>query len=237
MTLKSFGPLSATVIEPAADEAAERTVVLLHGYGAPGTDLVGLERALSTSRPTRFVYLMAPHVLAGYGGPDAGRAWWHIDMMALQIARMSGEHDELAKQDPDGRADANRALGEALADLLGAYGCEMDSIVLGGFSQGAMLCCDYALRALSPPQALVLLSGTVLCEPEWVALMKERAGLPVFQSHSPEDMVLPYSLAERLAAHMKAAGMQHKFVSFPGGHGIGPSVLTELRHFLESTAV
>ncbi len=232
MTLHRFGPLLATVVEPGGEAAPERTVVLLHGYGAPGTDLVGLERAIETARPCRFVYLMAPHLIDPHGGPDGGRAWWHIDMMALQVARMSGQHDELAAHDPDGRAEAVVLLTEALAALRQQLACDWDSIVLGGFSQGAMLSCDFTLRSEKAPAALIQLSGTVLCESEWVPLMEKRAGLPVFQSHSPGDMVLPFALAERLRDHMSRAKMKNSFVSFHGGHGIGPEVLLELGKFL-----
>ena len=41
-------------------------------------------------------------------------------------------------------------------------------LVLGGFSQGAMLAMDTALRgSIAPPQLLIQFSGTVICRPQW----------------------------------------------------------------------
>lgn len=232
MQTHKAGPLTAVVIPPAKNGTPERDVVLLHGFGAPGTDLVGLERGLDTKVPTRFVYLAAPHALEGQSGPHAGRAWWHIDMMALQIARMTGDDEHLAAQVPAGLSEARMMLGEALNALGEEIGLDMRRTVLGGFSQGAMLGCDFALRSPTPPEALIQLSGTVLCESEWVPLMRERADLRVFQSHSPDDMVLPFSLALRHRDNFVRAGAKVDFVTFRGGHGIVPLVLNRLSDFL-----
>ena len=54
-------------------------VVLLHGYGAPGTDLVPLWRELAVPREVRFVFPEAPLALG-----NGGRAWWQLDMARLQ---------------------------------------------------------------------------------------------------------------------------------------------------------
>ena len=56
----------------------------------------------------------------------------------------------------------------ALVDELGrGTGLAPGRIVLGGFSQGAMVATDVALRLEEPPAALVVLSGTLLCQDEW----------------------------------------------------------------------
>ncbi len=231
MEVFQAGPLSSVLIAPEG-KAPERDVVLLHGFGAPGTDLVGLERQIRTEVPTRFIYLQAPHALDGQSGPHAGRAWWHIDMMALQIARMTGQNEMLATQIPDGLAEARDVVKGALDTLARDRDLEMTRTVLGGFSQGAMLSCDFTLRSEQAPLALIQLSGTVICEEEWKPLMKKHAGLKVFQSHSPDDMVLPFVLAERHRDNFEAAGSPVDFVSFRGGHGIGPGVLERLSAFL-----
>ena len=62
------------------------TVVLLHGFGAPGDDLVPLWRVLDVPREVRFVFPAAPLPLdMGYG--DA-RAWWLIDMERIERAQL-----------------------------------------------------------------------------------------------------------------------------------------------------
>lgn len=231
MEIATLGALKAVVVGPTLAEEAEKTVVLLHGYGAPGTDLVGLAAQIPAQGATRFVFPQAPQTIEGMSGPDAGRAWWHIDMMALQVARMTGQDDQLAAQVPDGLTEAREALSGAML-ALEANGVSPERTILGGFSQGAMLSCDWSLRSEKSLAGLVQLSGTVICESEWNSLLLKRAGLRVFQSHSPDDQVLPFRLAERLQGMMKSAGLRHEFVSFRGGHGIGPEVVHGLSAFI-----
>ncbi len=232
MEIKQWGPLTAVVTGPGASEEATQTVVLLHGYGAPGTDLVGLASQIRAKAKTRFIFFQAPQTIPGMSGPDAGRAWWHIDMMALQVARMTGQDDMLAAQVPDGLQEARQALDEAFSALENEAGFQWETTFLGGFSQGAMLSCDYTLRSDKPMAGLIQLSGTVICEQDWLELLPARHGLTVFQSHSPDDQVLPMRLALRLQEMMTQAGLSNSFVSFRGGHGIGAEVLDGLGRLL-----
>ena len=75
-------------------------VVLMHGFGAPGTDLVPLARVLDVPREVRFAFPEAPLDL----GPEAmnGRAWWRIDMARMQRAMMTGEVDRSHAVGPRG---------------------------------------------------------------------------------------------------------------------------------------
>lgn len=232
MKAVQLGPLSAIITPDLSKDEVKKTVVLLHGYGAPGTDLVGLERAIDAPEGTRFVFFQAPNTIDGTSGPNAGRAWWHIDMMELQIARMTGQNEALAESTPAGISEACAFLDEALLALQTEFGLDWSALVIGGFSQGAMLSCDWALRSPHPIEALLQLSGTMISETEWRELMLKRAPLRVFQSHSPDDQVLPFVLAERLRDAMQEAKLTTTFVEFRGGHGIASSVTDALSAFL-----
>lgn len=224
--------LKATITPELDNTEVRATVVLLHGFGAPGNDLVGLASALSQLKRVRFVFPEGLHSLTGAGMPPGGRAWWNIDMVELQIALMTGRFDALARSVPEGLAEAREALTQALMELERSYGMTPERLVVGGFSQGAMLACDWTLNTDFPLLGLVQLSTMLICEERWLSLLPTRAGLPVFQSHSPDDQILPMILAERLANEMRSAGLKHEFVSFRGGHGIGPDVLDRLQGFL-----
>jgi phospholipase/carboxylesterase len=98
-----------------------------------------------------------------------------------------------------------------------------------------MLTCDVALRDERPLAGLVLLSGSLIAQEEWLPLMKRRAGLPLFQSHGRQDPILPFELAERLHGELLGAGISGPFVTFNGGHGIHPAVVSALAEFLGRT--
>jgi len=232
-----LGALSA-VITPPTSPASERPlwVVLLHGFGAPATDLVGLASALGPLPDVRFVFPGALHALTGPFAPPGARAWWPIDFEELDHARRRRDLDALSSAEPAGLSEARVALTEALSALEREHGMDPARLVLGGFSQGAMLSCDWALRGALPLAGLVVLSGMPIALSEWKRGMATRRGLPVFQSHSPDDVVLPFELAERLADALTAAGLESEFVRFRGGHGIPHPVIEGLRAFLGQLA-
>lgn len=232
MTKRTIGGLDCILEQPAGP--VESIVVLMHGFGAPGEDLVGLSSVLRAER-TLFVFPKAPLTFAElYGAPpfiDA-RAWWKLDLEAIERARRTGGVRDLTRSHPEGLDEA-RALVVAVLDELSKEH-PAARVFLGGFSQGAMLACDTALREEKRLAGLVLLSGTVLAEDEWAALYPRLAAVPVFQSHGTTDDVLPFSLAERLRDGLRAANVAVTWVAFDGGHGISDEVLEGLSSFLRS---
>jgi len=202
-------------------------VVLLHGYGAPGTDLVPLWRELAVPQEVRFVFPEAPLSL-DFGG----RAWWQLDMTRLQDRFNPATVERLIAEVPPGIDAARAALLELLSILERDFAANPAQTVIGGFSQGAMLATDTVLRTSRPFGGLALLSGTLISHDEWLPLMAARRGLPVLQSHGRADPVLPFALGERLRAELVAAGLPVEFIAFNGGHGIPGGVLSGLTRLI-----
>jgi phospholipase/carboxylesterase len=228
MRTLTLGDLEVRLI---GDRGDGPIVVLLHGFGAPGDDLVPLAGALAAAIPgARFVFPAAPLALPAYFGES--RAWWMIDMEALERDMAVGVPRDRSAEVPDGMAEANARVMALLAALPEALGD--GPLILGGFSQGAMLSCDVALRSGVPLAGLVLLSGTFLAADEWRPLMAARRGLRVFQSHGRRDPLLPLAAAERLRDALTAAGLEIEWHPFDGGHEIPPPVLRALFEFLGS---
>lgn len=204
-------------------------LVLLHGYGAPGDDLVALGRQLAVPREVRLAFPAAPLTLQ-QGVPPGydARAWWNIDMVELQRAVLQGDYDALMERTPDGLTEARAAVTGLLEALERDHAVTPDRLILGGFSQGAMLATDVTLRGERAPAGLAILSGSLICKSEWLPLMKARAGLPVIQSHGRTDPVLAFSVAEQLRDELVRAGLALEFVPFNGGHGIPNGALDGL---------
>jgi phospholipase/carboxylesterase len=199
-------------------------VVLLHGFGAPGDDLVPLARVLDVPQNVRFAFPEAPLDL----GPEAmgGRAWWWIDMMRVSLASMRGEEIDRSQEMPEGRTEAREKV-LATVDAL-TRSLSPSSLVLGGFSQGAMVSCDVALHSELPLAGLALLSGTLIAEPDWAPLAPKRAGLAVVQSHGQNDPILPMGGAEKLRDLLVGAGLDVRWIPFRGVHEIPPQALAAL---------
>jgi phospholipase/carboxylesterase len=199
-------------------------VVLLHGFGAPGDDLAGLWRVIDAPPGTRWAFPAAPIALDALG-PGA-RAWWMVDIEGRLRAAERGQLDELAREVPDGLVEARERVTATLDAL--EQQLRPSRVVLGGFSQGAMLACDVALRTGRALAGIALLSGTVVARDEWAALAPQRAGLPVFQSHGTSDPLLPFSKAEALRDLLRAGGADVTWTPFRGGHEIPGTALDAL---------
>ena len=205
-------------------------VLLLHGFGAPGNDLVPLADALHVPVGTRFVFPEGPLSLSF--GPRDARAWWLIDMARIAADQAAGRLRDLSQDIPKGLAPAREAMLVFLKEVERKLGADPRKTILGGFSQGAMLSCDAMLHTDRPYAGLVQLSGNVLAQPLWGPLMPKRKGLPVFQSHGTQDEILPYVGAERLRDALIHAGLSVEWQSFRGGHEIPRSVLQRLGPFI-----
>jgi len=204
-------------------------VVLLHGFGAPGDDLVPLWRVVRAPAGARFLFPAAPLSLEAEGMPGA-RAWWRINLDALQ---RGGRRD--TNEVPPGLVAARSAVEGVLRHVEEAWRVPPSRIVLGGFSQGAMLSLDVALRRPAPLAGVALLSGSIIAGDEWRALLPPsppRPAAAVFQSHGAADPLLPFSTAEALRDLMGAAGLDVTWSPFRGAHELPPGVLDGLGEFL-----
>jgi len=205
-------------------------VIFLHGFGAPGNDLVPIGDALAVPPGTRFIFPEGPLSLSfGYGD---SRAWWLIDMARLEADRAAGRVRDLSTEVPRGLPQAREALEQLLAELPRVLPIDYKKTLIGGFSQGAMLTCDLVMRTAHPFAGLVQLSGTVLARQEWRPTIAKRTGFSVFQSHGIQDPILPYKMAERLRDELTQAGLVVAWHSFRGGHEIPEPAMRQLSVFL-----
>jgi len=219
-----------THIVDRADAAV--TAILLHGFGAPGDDLVALAHVIDA--PARFVFPAAPIQLGGMYGD--GRAWWPLDLAKLEAELRGGRNEAMRREVPPGLPQARAQILELVEAVAQRYSLTTDRIILGGFSQGSMLAIDVALHAASAPAGLVVLSGAVVAWAEWLPLMSALASMAIFQSHGRQDPLLPFSGAEWLGDQMRQVGANVEWHPFDGGHTIPVAVLSALGGFVRKCA-
>lgn len=242
LTQREIGKLQC--FEYSSEQPPKLLVILCHGFGAPGEDLVPLGGYLLREYPqlqkaVQFVFPAAPLDLAPAGMPG-GRAWWMLDMLKLQRAVELGEFRDLRREIPEGLSHAREMLLETICVLLDETGLDWSQVVLGGFSQGSMLATEVALHAPEQPAGLVVWSGTLLAEEQWRGLMSQRSGMPVFQSHGIVDSILPFEAAKWLQDLFIESGCTTQFVEFHDGHTIPPEAIAGagklIRNSLEKSA-
>jgi len=212
----------------------ELAIFLCHGYGAPGTELVPWAPTMMMLRPelarkALFVFPAAP-LPAVELGMASSRAWFPLPLEL--ITGQLRDWEEFGSRVPEGLPVARRAVMSAISALSAMTKLPYGRIVLGGFSQGAMVTTDVALRLEEPPAALCILSGTLSAREEWKARAAGRKGLPVLQSHGRFDPVLPFQAAEHLRDLLVEAGLNVEFLPFDGAHTLVPEELRRLADFL-----
>ena len=203
----------------AAMGKATSLVVFLHGYGADGSDLLGLADVLGPHLPgTAFLGPDAPDPCRGN---PFGKQWFPIPWL-----------------DGSSEAAAEAGLMRSSADLnayldaqLVAEGLGADRMALVGFSQGAMMAMHVAPRRAVAMAGVVAISGRLLVHERLVAEAVVKP--PVLLVHGDQDDVVPFANMEFAGGELVAAGFQTLGHVMQGcGHGIAPDGLGAALGFL-----
>lgn len=199
---------------------------LLHGFGASAQDLVSLAPELGGGQ--RWLFPHAP-VPISVGGMSYGRAWFPRDAGDLQAALFGGYFQQLRSVEPDGLSQA----AWEVRSLIDRSGLDWTRLILGGFSQGAMVTAEILRQAcadpsLPMPAVALLFSGALIAERWWDNLRVppgQRVPLLV-QAHGHDDPVLGLTEGQALADVLERAGFVPRWVGFSGRHEI-PSVAVD----------
>jgi len=224
-TVVRAGPLQTHLIDVglAAGEKPSTLVVLCHGFGAPGTDLVPIAGEIAQLsrdlKGVRFAFPEAPLDLADIGYFGA-RAWFPIDVERLMNEGPGGRADQLANEAPPGMDLAKKALTRTVDALLQESGLPSSRLVLGGFSQGAMMAIELTLAAEEAPALLWAWSPTLVDRAALVRRAPRRAGLHTYISHGRQDAILPFGQTVELVELLRSSGLDVELQAFDGPHTI-----------------
>jgi len=201
----------------------ETAYLILHGYGADFTDLAPLSDVLGGNPNGTWIFPNG-FLTTQFGG----RAWFPIDVAELERAMATGVHRDLSQKRPQGMDQARQRLMPLYEDLLKSH----QKVVVGGFSQGAMMAMELALYGSKAPSGLVLFSGTLVDQGQWEQRLDKLDGVKIFQSHGTDDPLLAYEHAENLRNLMLSKDLDVQFVDFRGGHEIPQKVISQAQSFL-----
>jgi phospholipase/carboxylesterase len=235
---QQIGSLKCAVVK--SDEAPRAVAVLCHGFGAPGDDLLGLApdllEARSGDEPVQLIFPAAPLSLADEGFGD-GRAWWRLSIQRLLSVIEQGQYELVREESPPGIDEACSALSSTITQALDSAGLGSDRLLLGGFSQGAMLAMECACCGLdSAPGGLVLYSGCLIRERQWQAAVTKLAQTKIIQSHGELDPILPLRTGLWLRDLLLENGCQVDFMQFQGPHTIAWEAIEATANLLDELA-
>jgi phospholipase/carboxylesterase len=112
------------------------------------------------------------------------------------------------------------------------HGVERKNLVIGGFSQGAMLATEVALFSPEPFAGLVVMSGSLLSEDRWRPRAKEVGpAIHALVSHGRADPIVPYEGGEGLKDLLTETGADVQWIAHRGQHEIPGQVLDAFAAF------
>lgn len=196
-------------------------VVLLHGFGADASDLFPLADYLDPEGNWTFYVPDAP-LEVPIGPQWMGRGWFPISLRDLEVGV------DFTQVRPPGLDQSTNAVSDLIFHL------NSKKLVLGGFSQGAMVATEIALTQPDDVAGLILLSGTLLDEPGWKKKASALKGKKILQSHGQNDQVIPFASSQRLYELLKSGGAEIEWIPFGGAHEIPVPVLKRAQAFLKS---
>lgn len=209
--------------------SASKTVMLLHGFGASCDDLAPLAQFLDPELQWNWIFpngiLEVP-----LGSHLSGRAWFPIRMAEIEAAAMRGEVVDFSSVLPDGMKEA----GVAVRRLMEHLHITPNQLVLGGFSQGAMMAVQVAVHLEQDLLGMILFSGTLINRIEWEKLLPDRSKVPFIQSHGRSDPILGFGYAKNLFDVLTRSGLKGEFLEFGGYHEIPLPVIQKTALFLQS---
>ncbi len=205
--MESPTKLSGPDQPPASGAPARQLVVLLHGWGADGNDLIGLAAEWARLLPdARFV---APHAPNPCEANPAGRQWFSLT-------------DDDPRAVLQGATHAAAIIDRFLDDELARLGLSDDRLALAGFSQGTILSLYVALRRARACAAVVGYSGALIGAETLAGELRSRP--PIFLAHGDADEMIPFA---SLAAAVEALGALEVPVRWHAARGVGHGIDAE----------
>jgi phospholipase/carboxylesterase len=209
--------ISGPVVAPRSGGVPKQLVVLLHGYGADGEDLIGLADPLSEA---------LPHAMFAAPNAPARCAQNPFGYEGFPIA-----FDRMRESVGAGAPTARQVIVDYLSEQWKLTGLGPGDTFLVGFSQGAMIALHVGLSLSEPVLGIVSFSGALIPPGEYDNGSAPK--LPVCLIHGEIDPVVDPILTQRAAESLNGHGYPVSVHVSPGlPHGISPDGLQFAAEFM-----
>ena len=214
--MTGFFDLDGPRFGPAAGGPPEQLVILLHGLGADGQDLIGIAPHYARALPN--AAFVSPNAPFPCDMAPFGYQWFSVQDRTPE-AMLAGVRMAASPLE----AFIEREMGNA--------GLDESKTALVGFSQGTMMSLFVGPRRERQLAGIVGYSGRLIA-PE-LLLQEIRTKPPVLLAHGTADEVVPYDSMAAAEKGLTAAGIEVETLSCPGiGHGIDENGLVRGAEFL-----
>ena len=209
-----IGGLTSHAIIPSETDSL---VILFHGYGANGADLISLASEWTDKCPnTAFVAPDAPNTCEA-GGP--GFQWFSLaDYSRPTMISLIGKSWVIAD--------------DYVAAALKHFNLNYDRLILSGFSQGCMMALHTGFKRQNPCAGILGYSGMLL-DP---SVVKKDRGFPVRLIHGTYDSVIPVQAWDEATEILQSHDIDVSGEKIDGlAHGIDMKAMVSGVEFINKT--
>ncbi len=201
--------VNGSSLQPMSGGQPKQIVLLLHGYGSSGADLIALAPHWRHNLPDAL--FLAPNAPQRCGLRGAGYQWWGLSGFSPQALAA-------------GALGAAPAIDAFIDRKLDQYDLSEADLAIVGFSQGTMMALHVGLRRKAAPACIVGYSGMLTGAHELAHAKIVKP--PVLLVHGSNDPVVPVAALHAAKAaldHLKISVTTH--ISQGVGHTVDPSGL------------
>ena len=198
----------------------EKALIMLHGYGSNGADLISLAPMLQQHFTKTLI--LAPHAPEHCMMSYQGRQWFSLDYYNPTQPDLQALSRSMLPAMP--------SLLEFITSVTSRHGMSTQDIVLLGFSQGTMMALKSAMTMPDPPAAVVGFSGALAH-----FTPPTTPSTAVLLVHGTHDTVVPYQASEVAHRQLNDWGIRSVLHPCEGlGHSIDDSGLQTATRFLHA---
>lgn len=203
-------------LQPRSGHAPKKIVLLLHGFGSSGTDMISL--APQWQDALADTLFLAPHAPQRCGMMGRGYQWWGLSGFAPSALAA-------------GATLAAPAIDAFIDRKLAQYDLTEADLALVGFSQGTMMALHVGLRRPRRVAAIVGYSGLLTSAAELAH--RDFAKPPVLLVHGTADPVVPIAALHMSESELKRLGVDvTTHISYGVAHNVDPVGLKLGRDFV-----
>ena len=202
-------------LDPLSGSKPNSLVILIHGYGSNGDDLISLASMIQPALPD--AAFVAPNAPSRIPRMAAAHQWWPIETFSMA-------------ERAAGAAAAAPGLDAFITEELARAGLTSDRLLLVGFSQGTMMALHVGLRRPEPVAGIVGISGMLIAPDRLPDEIRSRP--PVLLIHGTNDDVVPFRSMDQASTALAALGVTVETHVSPGvAHSVGQDGLAAATGF------
>ena len=222
--------LSDKICYPANVENVERAIIMLHGFGSNGADLISLAPLMQKELPNTIFYAPdAPYKL------DFQNSFKWFDIETDASAGVFSHFDYI--QQLMGRTkDVLPFLDEFIEHVCQKHVLKKENVFLMGFSQGGLLVLMQGLLSYPTVAGVIACSSVPIEINNELSLENIKSKPPILLTHGTADDIVPFTAFQITQNTLTNIGTTVRTHIVPGmGHSLDPSCVLEIIDFIKKT--